>query len=92
MLDALAASMPKGVTWTTPRGGFYIWVTLPEKMDSSKVFEAAIKQRAAFVIGSAFDPQAKRNNCLRLAFSNTPEEKIVDGVKIIAEAVKGLMK
>jgi DNA-binding transcriptional MocR family regulator len=91
MLDALESMMPKEVSWTRPSGGFYVWVTLPETLDSSEVFSAAIKQGAAFVIGNAFDPEEKRNNCFRLAFSHTPEDKIEQGVRIIAQAVKQLL-
>jgi len=91
MLSALESMMPPGVSWTRPRGGFYVWVTLPESLDSSDVFAAAIKQGAAFVIGNAFDPEEKRNNCFRLAFSHTSEDKIEQGVRIIAQAVKQLL-
>jgi 2-aminoadipate transaminase len=91
MLNALESMMPQGVAWTKPRGGFYVWVTLPETLDSSDVFAAAIKQGAAFVIGNAFDPEEKRNNCFRLAFSHTPEDKIEQGIRIIAQAVKQLL-
>ena len=90
MLETLADSMPKGVTWTEPRGGFYIWVTLPGSMDATDVFNEAIKKQAAFVIGSAFDPYGAKNNCFRLSFAHTPEEKIADGIRIIAEAVTKL--
>jgi len=88
MLDALSASMPEVVTWTRPKGGFYVWVTMPETIDATTVFNEAIKQRAAFVIGSAFDPYGKKNNCFRLAFSNTPEEKITEGIAIISSAIE----
>jgi DNA-binding transcriptional MocR family regulator len=91
MLAALGSMMPKEVTWTTPRGGFYVWVTLPANLDSSNVFSAALKQGAAFVIGNAFDPEGKRNNCFRLAFSHTPEEKIEQGIRIIAQAINQLL-
>jgi DNA-binding transcriptional MocR family regulator len=90
MLKALEDNMPDGVSWTRPKGGFYIWVTLPETMDASDVFTASLKKGAAFVIGNAFDPEEKRNNCFRLAFSHTPEEKIETGIKIIGEAIKNL--
>ncbi|MGB7567322.1 MAG: PLP-dependent aminotransferase family protein, partial [Chitinivibrionales bacterium] len=92
MLKALEESMPSGISWTRPKGGFYIWVSLPETMDSSDVFAASIKKGAAFVIGNAFDPEEKKNNCFRLAFSHTPEDKIETGIKIIAEAIKDLLK
>ena len=91
MLKALEDNMPDGVSWTRPKGGFYIWVTLPETMDASDVFTAAIKKGAAFVIGNAFDPEEKKNNCFRLAFSHTPEDKIETGIKIIGEAIKNLL-
>jgi DNA-binding transcriptional MocR family regulator len=68
MLEALESHMPAGVTWTRPKGGFYVWVTLPRGVDSSEVFTASIKRGAAFVIGSAFDPGGTQNDCFRLAF------------------------
>lgn len=87
MLDALETHMPDEVTWTRPKGGFYIWVTMPEAIDATEVFNKAIAKRAAFVIGSAFDPGGTKNNCFRLAFSHTAEDSIVEGVKIIADAI-----
>ena len=91
MLDALDRYMPAGITWTTPRGGFYLWVTLPHAMNSSAVFDVAIKGGAAFVIGSAFDPLGTRNNTIRLAYSHSDETKIEHGIKIIADAIKSIM-
>ena len=91
MLDALEKYMPKDVTWTTPKGGFFIWATLPENIDSNDVFNIAVKNGAAFVVGKAFDPEGKKNNAMRLAFSHTAEEKIEEGIKIIADAVKQVL-
>jgi DNA-binding transcriptional MocR family regulator len=91
MLAALEESMPEGISWSRPKGGFYIWVTMPQHLDSSEVFDAVIKNGAAFVVGKAFDPEDQKNNCFRLAFSFTPEEKIQTGVRIIADAIKKLL-
>jgi 2-aminoadipate transaminase len=91
MLGALEKTMPDGVSWTRPKGGFYIWVTMPDHMDASEVFGIAIKKGAAFVAGRSFDPEDKKNNCFRLAFSFTPEEKIETGIGIIADAMKIMM-
>jgi len=93
MLDALDKYMPKdqGITWTKPRGGFFVWATLPENIDSSDVFKIAVKNGAAFVVGRAFDPKGKKNNGMRLAFSGADENKIEEGVKIIANAVKEVL-
>ena len=91
MLDALEHFMPEGVFWTKPRGGFYVWVTLPRSMDATEVLNRSLTDGAAFVIGSAFDPHGIKNNSMRLAFSFTPEEKIERGIEIIAAAVKTLL-
>lgn len=87
MLGALETCMPACVTWTRPRGGFYVWVTMPETIDATEVYNKAIAKRAAFVVGSAFDPGGTKNNCFRLAFSHTAEDSIAEGVKIIAGAI-----
>jgi len=91
MLDALKKHMPEAVTWTKPKGGFYIWVTLPGHINASDVFTKSIAMGAAFVIGSAFDPEGKRNNCFRLAFSHTPESRIAEGIEMVAKAVKNFV-
>ncbi len=92
MLNALDEHMPReGISWTRPKGGFYVWVTLPEHMDSTDVFKKSLEKGTAFVVGSAFDPQGVKNNCFRLAFSHTPEERIAEGVEKVAHAVKELL-
>jgi DNA-binding transcriptional MocR family regulator len=88
MLDALKVGMPEGVAWTKPKGGFYVWVTMPESVDATAVFNESFKHGAAFVVGSAFDPLGTRNNCFRLAFSNTPEERIAEGISIISSVIE----
>ena len=88
---ACQARMPKGTSWTNPKGGFYVWVTMPGKADSTAVFNEAIKRKAAFVIGSAFDPYGKKNNSFRLAFSNTPEDKIAEGIAIISSSIEHVL-
>ena len=90
--DDIHLSMPAEVEWTTPKGGFFIWVTLPAHIDSSDVFNLAVKEGAAFIVGRAFDPEGKQNNSMRLAFSHTSEDRIEEGVQIIAKAVKQVLK
>jgi 2-aminoadipate transaminase len=88
MLHGLENHMPEGVRWTVPKGGFYIWVSLPPRMDASDLLEKSLRRGAAFVIGKAFDPEGRKNDCLRLSFSHTPEEKIEEGVQKIALAMR----
>jgi len=94
MLEALEKYMPKdaGISWTSPHGGFFVWLTLPQNADSSEVFKIAVKNGAAFVVGKAFDPKGIKNNGMRLAFSGAEEDKIETGIKIISDAVKTALK
>jgi len=88
MVEALNKYMPTEVTWVNPRGGFYIWLTLPEEVDASEVHKEAVNGGAVIISGKTFDPAGIRNNCIRLAYSNTPEETIPKGIEIVAKAIK----
>ncbi len=88
MNDCLKENMPTETKWVVPKGGFYIWINLPEHIDALEVLKISMDKGAIFVIGKTFDPNGVKNNCLRLSFSHTPEGLIEKGVKIIAEAVK----
>ncbi len=87
MNHALTTYMPPDVSWTVPRGGFYVWLTLPEHVDATDIFERAVARRCAFVIGRAFDPLNARNNSLRLSYSHTEAEQIDTGIRILSEAI-----
>jgi DNA-binding transcriptional MocR family regulator len=88
MQQALKKYMPSGVTWQEPQGGFYFWLHLPENMDSTGILKESIRKGAVFVTGKTFDPNATQNNYIRLAFSNMSIDRIDEGIKIIADAIK----
>ncbi len=54
MLKALEENMPDGVTWTHPEGGLFLWVTLPDSVDTGEVFKCAAEKKVAFVPGKPF--------------------------------------
>jgi len=87
---ALVDYMPKMVSWNEPQGGFYFWIKLPEKLNATAVFKKCIEKNVVFVTGRTFDPASKKDNYLRLAFSNMPKNEIEKGVKIIAEVIASL--
>jgi DNA-binding transcriptional MocR family regulator len=80
MLDALREHMPAGTSWTSPAGGFYIWVTLPEWLNATTMLAAAVERRVAYVPGTAFYADGRGTNKLRLAFCYPPEDRIREGV------------
>ncbi|NUT15618.1 MAG: PLP-dependent aminotransferase family protein [Cupriavidus sp.] len=85
MLDALARHMPEGVSWNTPEGGMFIWMELPEGLDSMVILEEAVRRNVAYVPGAPFYANNPKRNALRLAFVTVPAERIEQGVAILGE-------
>jgi len=88
MLDTLTEHMPEGVKWTHPEGGLFLWLTLPECINSRELLEAALKFKVAFVPGDSFYAQGGHNNTMRLNFSNPTPEMINEGIGRLAKAIK----
>lgn len=88
MLSALERYMPEEVTWTRPQGGLFLWVTLPDYIDTETMFYEAIEKNVAYVIGAAFHYDGSGKNNMRLNFSYPSEEEIDEGIKRLAETVK----
>jgi DNA-binding transcriptional MocR family regulator len=89
MLEALALHMPAGTTWTVPHGGFYVWLTLPEGLDAAAMLPRAVTARVAYVPGTAFYADGFGTRQMRLSFCYPPPERIVEGVKRLAEVMEG---
>ena len=80
MLDAIDEHFTDGAMWTNPAGGFYVWVTLPSWVDTKAMLAAAVERRVAYVPGTAFYPDGRGGNQMRLAFCYPTEERIREGV------------
>jgi len=92
MVAAFHKYMPKGIKWTEPEGGLFLFVTLPEYMDADDLFKVAIEENVAFVPGTVFYCDGKGRNTLRINFSYMSKEMNEEGVKRLANAIKKLMK
>jgi 2-aminoadipate transaminase len=88
MLAALEEHMPAGASWTSPEGGFFVWVTLPEGVDTYPLLKKAIDAGVVFIPGAAFTPSAEPSNKLRLAFSAVPPDAIAEGVRRLAPVLR----
>jgi 2-aminoadipate transaminase len=91
MLEALRKYMPKGVEWSEPEGGLFLWVRLPARMSASELFPKAIENKVAYVVGSAFHCDGKGQNAMRLNFSFPSEQQIDLGIQRLARMVKDNM-
>jgi DNA-binding transcriptional MocR family regulator len=84
ILDALAGAMPDGCTWTHPAGGFFVWLTLPEGLDSRALLPRAIQNRVAFVPGTGFYADGQGAGALRLSYCYPEPERIREGIRRLA--------
>lgn len=82
MLDALARSMPRGVTWTKPEGGMFVWLTLPEGCDSRDLLQESLNSEGIiFVPGTSFFADGSGENHIRLNYTRSDDATIVDGIQ-----------
>lgn len=92
MLAALKEYFPPEVTWTHPKGGLFLWVSLPKGMECQKLFNAALEEKVAFVPGDSFYARNgyTEEGCrhFRLNFSYGKPEQIREGIRRLAVAVK----
>ncbi|MCX6054948.1 MAG: PLP-dependent aminotransferase family protein [Chloroflexi bacterium] len=88
MLEALEEHMPDGVNWSRPHGGLFLWVTLPEHLNSQEMFLDAVKEKVAFVPGDNFYSTGGGTNTMRLNFSCSKPEMINEGISRLGKVVK----
>jgi DNA-binding transcriptional MocR family regulator len=85
MLEALSEHFPPDARWTRPAGGFYVWVTLPDFVDTRAMLAAAVERRVAYVPGTGFYADGRGARQMRLAFCYPTEDRIREGVRRLGE-------
>jgi 2-aminoadipate transaminase len=85
MLQALTEHFPEDARWTRPAGGFYVWATLPEYVDTRSMLAAAVERRVAYVPGTGFYADGRGARQMRLAFCYPTEDRIREGVLRLGE-------
>ncbi len=86
MISSLAEHLPSA-TWNVPDGGFYVWVKLPEGLDSRSMLPRAVTERVAYVPGTAFFYDGQGAGHMRLSFCYPTPERIREGVRRLASVV-----
>ncbi|OPG13128.1 GntR family transcriptional regulator [Microbispora sp. GKU 823] len=88
LLGALDVLMPPGCTWTRPAGGFFVWVTLPEGLNSKAILPRAVAERVAFVPGTGFYSDGGGSRNMRLSFCYPEPDRIKEGVRRLAGVIE----
>jgi DNA-binding transcriptional MocR family regulator len=81
-LRTLEKHFPEGSTWTHPRGGFYVWATIPGA-DTRALLPEAVERKVAYVPGTAFYPDGSGTESMRIAYCYPPDDAIEEGLKRI---------
>ncbi len=84
MLKAMRDLLPAGCTWGVPEGGFYVWLTLPDGLDSKAMLPRAISERVAYVPGTAFYADGGGTGALRLSYCFPTPDRIREGIRRFA--------
>lgn len=88
MTTSMEEHFPKGVTWTKPVGGLFLWARTPEHVNTMDLLETAVEEKVAYVPGTVFYPDGSGLNTMRLNFSNATPEKIREGIKRLGRVLE----
>ena len=88
MLTALERHLPPGVAWTRPKGGYFVWLSLPEPLRAVEVAERARQAKLLIPVGDPFFAETPTGQHLRLAFSYVAPEKIREGIVTLERVLK----
>ncbi|WP_447004977.1 PLP-dependent aminotransferase family protein [Saccharothrix isguenensis] len=87
-ISSLEQHMPVGSTWNKPNGGFYVWVTVPEGIDTKAMLPRAITQRVAYASGTGFYADGLGSRQLRISYCYPTPDRIREGVRRLANVIK----
>lgn len=92
MLEAMDRFFPAEASYTRPDGGLFTWAELPEYVDTKAMAPQALERLVAYVPGQGFFPNGGNTCCMRLNYSNMPDERIVEGIERLAEVIKANLR
>lgn len=92
MVAAFRQEPDTAVTWADPRGGFFLWATLPDQLDADSLLDRAVKHGVVYVAGSAFFVNDRGGSQIRLSFSAPSHDQIREGVRRLAEAIREALR
>ena len=92
MMSCMEKYFPAGVTYTQPEGGMFIWATRPEGVKAVDVQNEAVKRGVLVVAGDPFYEKDRGVRTMRINYSNSTEENMEKGIKILGETIRDLMK
>ena len=87
MIDMLSKHLGNKATWTTPEGGLFLWIKLPDGVSTTDMLPKAVDAGVAYVPGKFFYSEKQDDSTMRLNFCNATEENIEIGIKRLADVI-----
>lgn len=88
MFSALEDNLSDIATWSKPKGGFFIWLKVPDFLNTKEILADAVRNKVAFVPGTGFYADGRGKDSARIAFCTESTENIEKGIKILAKIIK----
>jgi 2-aminoadipate transaminase len=88
MIEAIRNEFPAEAKWYYPEGGMFVWIELPERINTRELLKKAVDRGVAFIPGGSFYPNGGVEYAFRINFSNMQREKIVQGMKILSQLLR----
>ncbi|MBN2043710.1 MAG: PLP-dependent aminotransferase family protein [Anaerolineales bacterium] len=92
MMELIDELFPSDVHYVRPAGGLFLWVTVPESLNTEELLSIAVDHKVAYVPGSPFHTDGRGKNTMRMNFSNASEEGIRLGMQRLSEVLKTALK
>jgi len=87
MEQSLRLELGDQLRWPAPKGGFFLWATLPSGIEDNGLLAHALEQKLVFVVGSAFYVDGTGHDRIRLSFSAPSDDRIREGARRLAAAL-----
>lgn len=88
MVAALKEEFGGEISWPAPRGGFFLWATLPAELNADAMIQRSVAHGVIYVAGEAFFVNGSGKNLIRLSFSAPTHERIREGVRRLGATVR----
>lgn len=92
MLSSLEKYFPEGSDWSRPDGGMFIWAEVDSGIDTTAMIRKALEKKVAYVSGASFFPDGSKRNNMRLNFTFSEDDQIVEGIRRLGEVVSSELK
>lgn len=91
MLSEMKQHFPAGANYTTPEGGMFLWVSLPQHINTTELFPRAVARKVAYVPGTPFYALGGGENTMRLSYSSATPVQITAGITALGATFREVL-